>query len=263
MDAATTSDDAFLGGRLHVLQPLNGYRAGLDAVLLASAVTIAGGGGRVLDAGAGVGVVGLAIASRLAGARVTLVEIDAAMAALASANAGRNGLAGRVEVVVADLRRGGGLLHDAARPDGLDPGSFTHLVANPPYYHTREGTAPAGRQRAVAHQMDDDSLGRWVAFLATAAANGALLALIHRADALPAILAALEGRFGGIMVLPVHSKAGAPANRVLVGARRGSRAPLTLLPGLVLQDADGRYLPAVEAVLRDGAALPPEIWPMA
>ncbi len=252
----TTTDDAFLGGRLAILQPATGYRAGLDAVLLAAATLVrAGSGARVLDAGAGVGVVGLAIAARVADARITLVEIDPGLAALAHRNAERNGLGDRVDVVVADIDRGGALLHDPSRPSGLDPGAFQHVVANPPFYGQGSGTPPASSVRRVAHQMPEDGLARWVAFLATAAATDATLTLVHRADALDQILAALEGRFGGVRIRPVHPSADRPAGRVLVHAIKASRAPLTLLPGLVLQDGAGRNLPEIEDILRHGAPL--------
>ena len=250
------TDDAFLGGRLSILQPSAGFRSGLDAVLLAAAAAVtAGKGARVMDAGAGVGVVGLAIASRIPDAVVTLVERDAAMVDLARRNAERNGLADRVHIVAADIAAGGRSLHDPARPQGLDPASFDHVVSNPPYYSEGTGTPPARADRASAHQMPDDSLDRWIAFLATAAAANGGLTLIHRADALDRILAALEGRFGGIRLLPIHPREGANAVRIIVTAVKGSRAPLSIRSGLVLQDAEGRYLPRVEAVLRDGAPL--------
>jgi tRNA1(Val) A37 N6-methylase TrmN6 len=250
------TDDAFLGGSLSILQPARGYRSGIDAVLLAAAApVVAGAAARVLDAGSGVGVVGLGIARRVPDAHVVLVEIDPGLAALARENAARNGLGSRVAVIEADILRGGATLHDPARPVGLDAGRFDHVVANPPYFATGEGRAPAVPHRAAAHQMAADGLDRWIAFLATAAAAGGSLTMVHRAEALGAILSALGGRFGGVRVLPLHPREGAAAHRILVQAFRGSRAPLTLLPGLPLAGADGRYLPAIEAVLRGRASL--------
>jgi tRNA1(Val) A37 N6-methylase TrmN6 len=250
------TDDAFLGGALSILQPATGYRAGLDAVLLAAAArTGIEGGARVLDAGAGVGVVGLAIAARVADVKVTLVELDPVLADLARRNAERNGLEGRVGVVVADIAEGGRTLHDAVREGDLAPAGFEHVVTNPPFYAAGSGTPPRLRAKAAAHQMREGALDRWMAFLATAAAGDGVLTLIHRADALAQVLAALNGRFGRIRVLPVHPRAGKPASRIVVTAIKGSRAPLELKPGLVLQDGEGRYLPAVEAILRHGEPL--------
>lgn len=256
MTTTDLTEDAFLGGSLSILQPAKGFRSGLDAVLLAAATDVPGGrAARVLDAGAGAGVVGLAIATRIPDAVVTLVELDPAMAELARRNTARNGLTGRARVVVADVSSGGRVLHAVDRPDGLAPASFEHVVTNPPYYETGSGTRPANAGRAEAHQMPGGNLDRWIAFLATAAAADASLTLIHRADALGHVLGALDGRFGNIHILPVHSRAEASASRIVVRAIKGSRAPLELRPGLVLQDAAGRYLPAIEAILRGGAPL--------
>ena len=98
------TEDAFLGGALRILQPKDGYRAGIDAVLLAGSAPVeAGRRGRVLDVGAGVGVVGLAVARRIADAEVVLVERDARLAALARANIERNGLSERVRLIEGHL----------------------------------------------------------------------------------------------------------------------------------------------------------------
>jgi tRNA1(Val) A37 N6-methylase TrmN6 len=247
-----TSDDAFLGGALRILQPLAGYRAGLDAVLLAAAVPVEEGPTRVLDVGAGAGVVGLAVARRVAGATVTLVERDPDLAALARANIARNDLAARVRVVEGDVTRPLGQLPGLA----AEAESFDHVLANPPFHTEGRGTAAGEALRAAGHAMPDGGLDRWVRFMAAMARPGGTATLIHRAEALGEILQALAGRFGGILVLPVHPREGEPASRVLVQATKGSRAPLRLLPGLALHKPDQGFQPEVEAILRQGAALP-------
>src|SRR6476646_9546255 len=97
-----TTDDAVLGGRLALRQPRRGHRVGHDAILLAAA-TEALHGEHAIELGAGVGAAGLALARRIAGLNVTLVEIDPALAALAEDNARRNGLGERVRVAVLDV----------------------------------------------------------------------------------------------------------------------------------------------------------------
>lgn len=252
MDDLDTTDDVFLGGALRILQPRAGYRAGLDAVLLAAATPLAATGrGTVLDAGAGVGVVGLAVARRVPGADVTLVEREQGLARLARANIERNGLGSRVRVLEADI----------ARPLADLPGlhalaqTFDHVLANPPFHTEGRGTAAGTPLKAAAHAMPEGDLERWLRFLAAMAKPGGTATLVHRADALGGLLAACAGRFGGLTVLPVHARAGEPAGRVLVQGTKGSRAPLVLRPGLVLHEPDGRFRPEVEAVLRAGAAL--------
>jgi tRNA1(Val) A37 N6-methylase TrmN6 len=202
-------------------------------------------------------VVGLSIAIRCPDADVTLVELDPLLTTLAQRNAERNALSERARVVVADIAEGGRLLHGEARPEGLAPGGFDHLVSNPPYHAVGRGTPPAGRIRAAAHQMAEGSLDRWVAFLATAGTADATLTMIHRTEALPDILAALDGRFGAVRILPVQPRAEAPAGRIVVTAVKGSRAPLELRPALILHDADNRPTARLEAILRHGAALSP------
>lgn len=253
---AQCTEDRFLGGALRIRQPAKGYRAGIDAVLLAAAAPIeVASACRVLDLGAGAGVVGLSIAMRAPRAHITLAEIDPGFVGLASDNIALNSLAQRVSVVMVDAAGGGAALHSASRPAGLSPASFEHVVTNPPYYELGTGTPSALEAKAGAHQMREGGLNAWLAFAATAATPRGTLSLIHRADALGRVLAALEGRFGGIRIKPVHAFADAPASRILVTAVKGSRAPLTLMPGLVLQDRDGAYRPEVDAILRQALPL--------
>lgn len=259
-DVALT-DDAFLGGALQILQPRQGYRAGLDAVLLAASAVVPGasdhiGSARVLDVGAGVGVVGLCVARRCPSADIVLVERQPLLADLARRNIERNALQAQVRVVEGDVALGGAVLHaGGALARELRPGSFDHVVANPPYYAETTGTPPPVAIKAHAHQMAAPELDGWFRFLATATAADGTMTLIHRADALAAVLHGLEGRFGNIRVFPLFPREGAPAHRILVQSRRGSRAPLRLLAGLVLHEADHTFRPEVDAILRAGAPL--------
>ena len=244
------SDDAFLGGRLRIFQPGNGYRAGLDGILLAATVQ-ASAGARVLDVGAGVGVVGLCVAHRLPGVHVTLIERDARLAALARRNVERNGFSARACVVEADVLQPLGASPELAAAAE----SFDHVVSNPPFLVEGRGTASGDPIKARANAMPEGALDRWARFMAAMLRPAGRIAMIHRAEALPEIFPALAGRFGGAVILPLHARAGEPAFRVLVAAVKGSRAPMELRPGLTLHKADGSFRPAIAAVLRDGAEL--------
>ncbi len=251
-DAPTdvVTDDAFLGGALSILQPKIGYRAGLDGILLAASVA-AGDGDAVLDVGAGVGVVGLAVARRLAHTRVSMVERNPRLAELARRNIERNNLADRVRLIETDI----------ARPSsefvalGLAAETFDHVLANPPFHIEGRGTAASDPVKAGANAMPDGDLDRWVRFMAAMARAGGTATIIHRADALQSVLSTLDQRFGGAVVLPIHPREGEPASRVLVQAIKGSRAALELRPGMVLHNADHSFQPDVQAILRHGAAL--------
>lgn len=249
--AEAASDDAFLGGKLQILQPKSGYRAGLDAVLLAASVDAAPGDS-VLDVGAGVGVVGLAVAHRLPGVRVTLIERNPTLAALARRNVERNGLSAQVRVVEADVSRPLEQLPQLAAFAAV----FQHVLANPPYLIEGRGTSSGDPIKAAANAMPQGDLERWARFMTAMAAPGGLVTVIHRAEALQVILATFAGRFGRSLVLPIYPRDGEPASRILVRAYKGSRAPMQLLPGLILHNADNSFRPHVEAILRAGAALP-------
>lgn len=245
-----TTTDAVLGGRVQLAQPRRGHRAGHDAVLLAAAVP-ALPGERVLDLGAGVGTAGLCLAARVPLGYLTLVEIDPELAGLAERNAAANGVANRTRVIVMDaLARG-----TPREKAGLLIGAIDRVMTNPPFHDTARHRASPLPGRRLAHVSADDTL---VGFLRTAVSvlrPGGTLTMIHRADQPEALLGALRGRFGGVTLRPVHPKPGAAAVRLIATGIKGSRAPVQILPGLVLQDGEGRPTAEAEAILRNGKGL--------
>lgn len=249
----SVSDDAFLGGRLRLLQPMHGYRAGLDAVMLAAAVADRGGAPfSVLDAGAGVGTAGLCVAARCEGARVVLVEREPELVALAAENISRNGLGDRVSVVEADLTRA---TRGELEAQGIGDAGFDQVIANPPFHSHGAGTAARHALKAAAHAMEETGLDAWCRFLARMAKPDGAVGLIHKTEALPALLAACSGRFGGLLALPLLPHAGEAAHRVLLSGTKGSRAPFRLAAGVVLHGADERFTAGADGVLRLGQAL--------
>ncbi|WP_457104757.1 tRNA1(Val) (adenine(37)-N6)-methyltransferase [Methylobacterium sp. P5_C11] len=246
----TSEPDAFLGGLLRLHQPPKGaHRAGTDAVLLAR-LLVPGAGDRVCDVGAGTGAVGLACAVLVPGLKPTLVERDPALAEQARANAACNGI--DAQVLVADV------LAPAAerRAAGLQPDGFDVVLTNPPFFAAGSHRASPHPGRASAHTFAEGSLEAWIRACTAILRPGGRLGLIHRADALPACLDALKGRYGGLAIRPVHARGDTAAIRVLITATRGSRAAAALLPPLVLHGPDGRFTPEAEALHR-GAPWPP------
>jgi tRNA1(Val) A37 N6-methylase TrmN6 len=243
-----TSDDAVLDGRLVLRQPLRGHRVGHDAILLAAA-TVAQSGDHAVDLGSGVGGAGLALARRIAGVAVTLVEIDPALTALAVGNAQRNNLSDRVRAVCLDVQSSAADFTAA----GLAPGAAACVLMNPPFNVLQQPSPDQARR--LAHAASEATLEHWLRTAARLLRADGVVTLIWRADGLADVLAALDKDFGAITVLPVHPKPGAAAIRVLVRATKGNRAPLALLPGFLLADTDGKPTAAAEAVLRKGEAL--------
>jgi tRNA1(Val) A37 N6-methylase TrmN6 len=243
MDAI--SENAVLAGRVRLLQPERGYRAGVDAALLAAACD-AGPGARVLEAGCGVGAALLAAAARRPEARFTGVERDPAAAALARRNVALNGLSERVEILEGDVAAG-------FRALGLAP--FDAAMANPPYFDDPAALrAPAPQRRGA--WIADDGLGAWAGFLLKAVRVGGSLTVVHRAERLGDLLGLLAPKAGSFQIRPVHPFADVPAKRVLVRAVKTGKAPLRLLPPLVLHARDGaKHTPEAEAILRGEAAL--------
>jgi tRNA1(Val) A37 N6-methylase TrmN6 len=231
-----TTDD-FLGGRVKLAQPARGYRGGMDAVMLAAAVEPTQG--RAIEFGCGAGAALLCLAARAPALALVGIERQPEMAALARANAAANDVAERVEVIGADFVALG------------DVGVFDAALMNPPFFDPAAGlVSPNPQKRQSAHA--ETPLDHWINAAANRLTGGAILTLIHQAAALPEILAALDGRLGGVEVAPLWPRAGQAAKRVLVRARKGSRAPFALRPGLILHDAAGFTAPA-QAILMDGA----------
>jgi tRNA1(Val) A37 N6-methylase TrmN6 len=245
------SEDAVLGGALRLRQPRQGHRVGHDAILLAAACP-AYPGEQVVELGAGVGAAGLALARRAPDISVTLVEIDPDLAALAAANAELNGLTARVTAIALDVAA----LARAFAAAGLMAESAARVLMNPPFNDpVRERSSP-DRRRRLAHAAPREALSAWIRTAARLLRPRGTLSVIFRADGLLDLVAALDSAFGAIAVLPVYPKPDEPAIRILVRATKASRAPLAVLPGLVLNDAAGRPTPEAEAVLRAGATLP-------
>ena len=245
------TEDAALGGRLRLKQPRRGHRVGHDAILLAAACP-ARAGERAVDLGAGVGAAGLALALRVEGTEVVLVEVDAGLARLAAENAQLNGLSARARSTVLDVAAP----VRAFTAAGLGPESVAHVLMNPPFNDpARQRVSPDGRRR-LAHAGSASTLPVWIKTAARLLCPRGTITLIWRADGLADVLQALAPTFGGATVLPVHPGEEQPAIRVLVRVTKASRAPLALLPGFVLNDRSGRPTAQAESVLRDGAALP-------
>ena len=236
-------EDAFLNGRVVAVQSQDGPRAGLDAVMLAAAVS-AKPGDTVVEFGVGAGVVSLCLMARVSGLAASGLEFVGEMAALAEQNAARNNR--QIAVHVGDVKN---------PPPAFLTLRADHVFANPPFIDEGKGTAPAENLRKLAH-MNEGALGAWFDLAGLLLKTGGSFTLVHRADALPLILELFSApAWGDVQVLPLWPRADVPARRVLVRGRKAKLTPFKLLPGLVLHESDGRYTSAADAILRDGAGI--------
>lgn len=247
--AQITTEDGFLGGRLRLRQPVTGHRAGHDAILLAASTRVRAGD-RMVEFGTGVGVAGLAVACRVEGIVPVLVEINPSLAALARDNARRNELA--TEIVCLDVAGPA----EAFAAAGLGPDSADVVLMNPPFHDATRHRASPNPARQTAHLATATTLDAWVHAARRLLKSGGTLTLIWRADGLADVLAALDRGFGSVVLQPVHSHADKPAIRILVRATKGGRAPLLLIPNLLLNDPSGHPSPIARAVLAGEQILP-------
>jgi len=249
MDDGALSQDAFLGGKLQIWQPREGYRAGTDPVFLAAAVR-AEAGQSVLELGCGVGVASLCLGRRVEGLALTGVELQSDYADLARRNASENGI--DLEVVQADLD---------ALPLDLRQKSFDHVIANPPYFETKRLTPPKDVGKEISHIAQPGSIANWVETGVRRLAPKGVISLVHLTESLTEVLGVLSGKCGEIEIYPIVSRGNRPASRLITTARKGSRTPLVLHPPKIVHRQEAHTSDAKDysdwtiGVLRDGAPL--------
>ena len=247
--ACEFTEDAFLGGQLRLRQPKSGHRAGHDAMLLAAA-TPARPGHRVVDFGAGAGAAGLAVAKRVAGIDLVLVEIDADLADLARGNAASNALP--ADVAILDITSSA----DAFAAAGLSPDSVDVVLMNPPFNDSARHRASPDKARETAHVATSVTLEGWIHAARRILKSGGVLTLIWRADGLGEVLAALDRGFGSLAILPVHGDAGTTAIHLLIRAVKGGKAPTQLHAALLLNDESAVPNKQVQDILAGRGVLP-------
>ncbi|MEO6340521.1 MAG: methyltransferase [Caulobacteraceae bacterium] len=239
------TEDRLLGGRITLRQSRKGYRAGADAALLAAAVEAAPGE-RVIEAGCGPGAALLQAAVRAPETRFLGMERDPAALALAQANIAAAGLSAQVEAVAGDVAAGFAALKLPA---------FDAAFANPPFFDDPGSLRGPAPERTGAY-IADDGLEAWTKFLLKAVRPGGRITVVHRADRLADLLALLGTGAGSFRIRGLHPFADAPAKRVLVRCIKTGKAPLMLLPPLVMHERDGaKHTLQVEAILRGEAGL--------
>ena len=242
--AQSWSQDTVLNGKVILRQPIKGYRAGLDAALLAACCD-AVSGQRVVEAGCGVGGALLAAAARCPRSQFVGIERDPQAAPLARDNIALNGLNDRVQIIETALPASVAKL-------GLEP--FDAGMSNPPFFDDPASLRTPDASRLGAY-MAEEGLGAWIGFLLKSVREGGSITIIHRADRLGDILSLLAPKSGSVRIRPIAPFADAPAKRVLVRAIKTGKAPMVLLAPLVLHNRDGGHTNETEAILRGEAAL--------
>lgn len=230
----------FLGGRIKLLQPSDGYRAGIDPIFLAACLHPKAQE-RVLDVGAGVGTASLSLAVRCPEVNITCLEIQPEMVELAMENVQANDLTQYIEVLPGDV---------LAPPEALAPHSFDHVMTNPPYYE-HDKSRPSSITTKAHSMTETTDLEEWLKFCFKMLKPAGIFTMIHRPERLGEILACLESaNVGDIVIYPLWANAQKPARRVIVQGKKGKRGSLVLLSGMTLHNGSEKYSPAAEDILR-------------
>ncbi len=245
LDNVATTADSLLDGRIIFYQPAEGYRAAIDPVLLAAA-TPARAGESILELGSGAGAAALCLARRVPDCSITGREIDPALVMLARSNAAENGFGRRIEIVAGNV---------VAPPAALAGRLFDGVMLNPPFTVAGSGTSSPDPEKRRAHEESEADLGAWLAAALRFLRDKGRITMIHRADRLDEVIAALRGKAGEITIVPLWPKVAAAAKRAIVRARKGVGGGARVLPGLVLHEAGGAITDAADAILRNGASL--------
>lgn len=238
-DENTTVDD-FLGGLIKLRQPKIGYRATSDAVMVAAAVP-AKEGETILDVGCASGIVGLCIGARVPNLSMTGVEIQPELVELACQNAALNGQ--NLTVIKADISKKVLELH------GIQ---FHHVVTNPPFY--TETPARQSQQVEMAYKQVVP-LKKWIDFCLRHLRAKGTFTIIHRAESVPEILSLLNGRLGGIRLIPIWPKQDVNPKRVIIQGIMNSKKPFEIHSGFVMHHHDDTRTDEAERIMREGVSL--------
>lgn len=237
---ADYSEDYLLDKRVKIFQPREGYRASTDAVLLAATVAKVKNGDSILDIGSGTGAVALCIAEQFKNSDIKIcgVELQTELAALANMSAQANGFTAVK------------FFNENIFKTTMPFCSFDHVVSNPPYAEHDMPSPKTGK--ATAHNFGAHGLADWIAMMIKMIKPQGYFYMVNRAEALAPILSAIHGKLGAIEVFPIYSKQGQNAKRIIIRARKDSKAPLTVHPGLIVHQDSGEYSSAANAILREG-----------
>lgn len=245
-----TSKDLFLNGLVELLQPVEGYRAATDPVLLAASIP-AKKGQKVLDVGCGVGAATFCLAARIEGLSLSGVEIQSPLVAIAQENIRLNKREENVRILEGNITK---------RLMDPEPNSFDHVMANPPFYEAGSGHRPPNEIKARAHMEEDAQLSDWVDYMLRMAKPKGTITFINRSERLEETLAAFKGRIGDLILFPIWSMSPTGekkrfAKRFILQGRKGVKTPMRFAPGLVVHEDDGGYSAKASAILKDGDSL--------
>lgn len=240
------SKDYLLDKQVKIFQPIDGYRASTDAVILSSLITDLRSDSSVLDVGSGTGAISLCLAERFKNIRpqITGLELQPELVELSNQSAQANGFTDFLSFINADI---------SDKKTCPKPCTFSHTITNPPY--SEHDMPSPNSSKAFAHNGKEFKLSEWINFCIKMLRPQGYFYMINRAEALPEILACLHGKMGEINIIPLFSKANQNAKRVMVSARKDSKAAAIIHRGLIIHNPDSTYSQTAHKLLRQGLSL--------
>ena len=242
------TEDSFLDGKLSLFQPIKGFRAGLDSVLLAASVN-AQSGEKVLEIGAGVGTVLFCLMNRISGLEATGIEIMEEYHNLSLINAKRN-------KINANL-----ILGDFFTYENLKKEIFDQIFFNPPYYPVSNYKISDNKLLEIAHIEYPGILKKMLNFALKRCKPYGYITLIHRPARISDILSILKNGAGDIKILPIVSSNSKNASRIIIRARKSAKGDTKLLNPLFLykdskkMGPKKKYTSEIQNILRNGHGL--------
>jgi len=232
--------DTILGGRLALIQPKHGYRFSVEAILLGRFVR-ASTRERVLELGAGCGVISMMVASIYRAREVVAIEIQPELAEMIARNAAINDL-GSVRAICADLRR--------KKIVGVEPASFDLVVANPPYRATSAGRENPNHGRRVARGESSATLADFVGAARRYARHGGAVGFVFTARRAAELISTMRAKkLEPKRIRFVHPRIAMPASVMMVEARVGGGIETSIEPPLILYERPGIYTREARAIL--------------
>ncbi|MGB0935255.1 MAG: tRNA1(Val) (adenine(37)-N6)-methyltransferase [Alphaproteobacteria bacterium] len=239
--------DYLLGGKVSLAQPKDGYRVGIDPVLLAASVPISSGQ-TLLDAGAGVGAAMLCIAKRVPDSKVYGLEIQPDLVPINQGNISENHMESICNTLQGDIK---------SPPESLVPNSFDHVMTNPPHFIAADSLVSPNDNKAICRHESSLTLEEWINACVRMVTPRGTFTILHRADRVDEVIAAMTQKCGGITIWPLWPKTGKLAKLVIVQGRKGAKTPAKMLPGLTLHEEDGGYTKQAQQILSGGQGLVP------
>jgi tRNA1(Val) A37 N6-methylase TrmN6 len=215
--------------KLKIIQSDELYRFTSDAVLLANLATVVKGA-RVIDLGAGSGIIGIIIAAKRDVTEVIGLELQPELANMARRSAEYNNLGKKVRIIEGDIK---------AAPEILGREIYDLVVVNPPYAPAESGGESEKEHINICKREKKIKLEEIIVNAAKILKFGGRLCMIHKSNRLAEVIAlAMQNNLTPKRLICVHPKSDRPADTVIVECKKGAAHGMSV-DTLIVYNEDG------------------------